>query len=672
MARETVEIDRTVPVKPEALWQVLRSFDISWHPVVKKCQLLRGPNGAVQRHFSDTDGYDYLEQQIYFSDTEKTLSYVLLSGIEALNSYQATVSVTPEDAGSRIRWTAEIHAARSRIDAIAKGTQAIFELAVETLAKPGRKPRRPADKAVNAANLSRKVIPASPKLSVLAAPSEHTGQAPLVLFLHGIGGQASNWTAQLQHLGSDYNVAALDLRGYGNSELNGNTTIDDYCADILRVADHYGTDKLVLAGLSYGAWIATSFAMRHGSRLLALVLAGGCTGMSEAAADERQRFLETREAPLAAGKQPADFADAVVNVIGGPHISAEQRELLLQSMQSIPAATYRDALQCFCNPVETFDFSRIQCPVMLITGEHDQLAGKAEIRKVSQRMLQAPMAGATYPDIRFEVIPAAGHVCNVEQPDRVNELLSEFLARVPNLAYHFKLNTLEKQREKKARVLTAAHEEFCSNGYDGASMERVAIQAQVSKPTVYQYFGDKDGLFAAVLNEGRNHLIAPLSGSTGTLVDRLWHFSWVYADFVLSEDMLSLARLILGEASRRPDVAINYHHSGPARAFNGLLEFVQECQERDELNSDDADLIANDLWSLILSGPRDYYLHHATERPEQQELLRAIGHGLRVFIKVYSTSVDADLKALQHKIQQFEQQPRQGETCLQKANASSQ
>jgi len=49
----------------------------------------------------------------------------------------------------------------------------------------------------------------------------------------------------------------------------------------------------------------------------------------------------------------------------------------------------------------------------------------------------------------------------------------------------------------------------------------------------------------------REHILAPLSAPYGKLVDRLWNFSWVYADFVLRPDMLSLARPLLGEGSAR-------------------------------------------------------------------------------------------------------------------------
>jgi pimeloyl-ACP methyl ester carboxylesterase len=85
-------------------------------------------------------------------------------------------------------------------------------------------------------------------------------------------------------------------------------------------------------------------------------------------------------------------------------------------MAAIPAATYRDALTCFTNPLERFDFSRLTMPVLMMTGEHDRLAPPAEIRGIAGRIWDS----APRPDVRFEVIPDAGHVCNVEQPEAYN------------------------------------------------------------------------------------------------------------------------------------------------------------------------------------------------------------------------------------------------------------
>ncbi|MFI6156037.1 TetR family transcriptional regulator [Kitasatospora sp. NPDC051170] len=51
----------------------------------------------------------------------------------------------------------------------------------------------------------------------------------------------------------------------------------------------------------------------------------------------------------------------------------------------------------------------------------------------------------------------------------------------------------------KERILTAAAAEFAAHGVAGARVDRIAASAQANKRAIYDYFGDKDGLFAAVL-----------------------------------------------------------------------------------------------------------------------------------------------------------------------------
>ena len=166
--------------------------------------------------------------------------------------------------------------------------------------------------------------------------------------------------------------------------------------------------------------------MRYPEKLVGLVLSGGCTGMSEAGPEEREAFRVSREVPLNAGQTPADFAPAVVKVLAGPNASEAVKAELLASMAAIPAATYRDALVCFTNPRERFDFARLNMPVLMMTGEHDRLAPPSEIRGVAERILAQPK----HPDVRYETIADAGHVCNVEQPEAYSRVLLEFLVRL--------------------------------------------------------------------------------------------------------------------------------------------------------------------------------------------------------------------------------------------------
>ena len=362
------------------------------------------------------------------------------------------------------------------------------------------------------------------------AEAGNDGPQALVIFLHGIGGNASNWAAQVAETGQFGRSVAINLRGYGGSALNnGQTDIEDHCNDILSLADHLGARRLVLVGLSMGAWIATSFAMRHGDRLAGLVLAGGCTGMSEAPESVRKAFLTSRGAPLDAGQAPVDFAPEVVEMISSDGAHPDVRTALTASMSAIPAETYRDALRCFCNPPERFDFRHITCPVLMITGDQDRLAPPEEIRSVSRRIHDA--GGA--PFVRFEVLKDAGHVCNLEQPQAFNAVLTEFLSTLPDLA-PAPTNKQKKRAEKRQRILSAALEEFSRNGFGSTTMEAIAARATVSKPTLYSLVGDKEAIFAQVLDQGRATIVAPLAKGDGALVDVLWDFAWTYARFCLA------------------------------------------------------------------------------------------------------------------------------------------
>lgn len=426
MATELVRVTGMAAAEPAEVWAIARDFSGAWHPFIERIETRRDSKGAEVRRFT-TKGDDalYEEQKTYFSDSDRTLAYEHLAGIEGIDGYCAELSVNGrEDGGSTIEWTARIEAPARRAKEAALGTATVFEAGIAALGSlAGMGAARPLQAVSPPRSISLETISIAgqPLLEVTAS---HGAGKTLVLFLHGIGGERSNWVPQLQAVGENWRVAALDLRGYGGSRLGPEpTTIDAYCDDILRVASALGAEKLVLVGLSYGSWIATSFAMRYPDRLAGLVLSGGCTGMSEADVTEREAFRQSREAPLAAGKVPADFAPAVVGVLAGPNAGEAVRKALLASMAAIPVATYRDAINCFTHPPERFDFSKLTMPVLMMTGEHDRLAPPSEIRGVARRILQeAPLAF-----VRFEVVPDAGHVCNVEQPQAYNAILLEWL-----------------------------------------------------------------------------------------------------------------------------------------------------------------------------------------------------------------------------------------------------
>lgn len=429
MARDTVQVLGHVPLAPEAVWAVARDFCGLWHPWMATIREERDPRGALIRVFT-VKGEDtvYREQLTWFSDSDRSLGYTHLDGIAGCEAYDARMTVSPATGGGTVvSWSASVRAPSSRLGPICDGTKAVFEAGIAALEGLARDRVAPMAKfkVTPLPNTEPRSIDDLPRLALTTAGGQ--GRR-LCLFLHGIGGNRDNWDLQVAVASGIMPAAALDLRGYGDSTLGPRqSTVDDYCDDILRVMQVMGAERLVLVGLSYGSWIATSFAMRHPQLLDGLVLSGGCTGMSEAGPDEREAFRISREVPLNAGQTPRDFAPAVVKVLAGPDAPEAVRETLFASMAAIPAATYRDALVCFTNPLEKFDFSKLTMPVLMMTGEHDRLAPPAEIRGVAGRIWDS----APRPDVRFEVIAGAGHVCNLEQPGPYNRHLTDFLRKLP-------------------------------------------------------------------------------------------------------------------------------------------------------------------------------------------------------------------------------------------------
>jgi pimeloyl-ACP methyl ester carboxylesterase len=422
MPRDRVQVRGQLAAEAGAVWAMARGFLDPWHPAINRIDAEPGVHDT--RRFT-VKGEDtvYRERLTYRSDSDRVLAYRMLSGIEGADRYDARLSVGANDTGASVLWSAEISARADRLAAICSGTEAVFRMGIDALAHARPTPPAQRPSAAGPVPVETRLLDGTPRLALSVAGNS----GPLVIFLHGIGGGRVNWHRQLHALAPFARAVALDLRGYGGSTLGfGPSTVDGYCDDILRVADAFGADRFVLVGLSYGAWIATSFAMRHPGRLMGLVLSGGCTGMSEAGPEEREAFRISREVPLDAGQRPADFAPAVVTILAGPQAGAETRAELLASMAAIPAETYRDAIHCFTNPLERFDFSRITLPCLLMTGEHDRLAPPAEIRAVAGRILDA----SPEPDVRFEVIGGAGHLCNIEAPGEYDAHLIPFLQRV--------------------------------------------------------------------------------------------------------------------------------------------------------------------------------------------------------------------------------------------------
>ena len=205
-------------------------------------------------------------------------------------------------------------------------------------------------------------------------------------------------------------------------------------------------------------------------------------------------------------------------------------------------------------------------------------------------------------------------------------------------------NRLNRERA----ILDAALKVFAAQGYTGASMDAVAAEAGVTKPTLYSYFPSKESLFQAMMLGKRDAMLDVFEHpSDQGMVADLLVFAWAYADTVMRPEMLSLARLIIGEVQRFPEIGRAYQASGPDHLLRGIMRYLDGQRRAGRLAFEDAELAAQDLWGLILSAPRTQALYMPDALPDRATLQRYITNGLRVFLKAYSTAPAPDLQQLE-------------------------
>jgi pimeloyl-ACP methyl ester carboxylesterase len=204
-----------------------------------------------------------------------------------------------------------------------------------------------------------------------------------VLLLHGWPVSERVWVSQVSALrDAGFDVYAPHLYGKGPS-------IDDWAAQLLRDVD----GPLVAVGASMGGYCALAIARRAPERVVGMVLVGS---RADADSFERRRFRQEQIADLRAGHRP-ELADEDADL---EHLAVAQEAM-------------RDRLD-LTGVVASFGG-----PLLVCVGEQDDVVSVDEARELAERAL----------DGRLEVFPGASHFVALDQPERFNDVLLEFLAQ---------------------------------------------------------------------------------------------------------------------------------------------------------------------------------------------------------------------------------------------------
>jgi pimeloyl-ACP methyl ester carboxylesterase len=258
------------------------------------------------------------------------------------------------------------------------------------------------------------------------------GQGPALVFLHGLGASWQSWLENIPEFARDHRVVAMDLPGFGYSELpDQDISIEYYANWTFRLLDVLGIDEGAVVGNSMGGFIAAEMAIRRPERVQRLAVVSAAV------------FWQTyrRAQPLV---QLARLSDAIVaralmrvsdDVATRPRLRSWalatagfryphliDKELAHEMVRSARRTDgFLPALEALADfPLEE-ELPKISCPALIVWGAHDTLVPVKDAKRMEELI----------PDSRRVVFERTGHVAMLERPERFNRLLREFLDEEP-------------------------------------------------------------------------------------------------------------------------------------------------------------------------------------------------------------------------------------------------
>jgi pimeloyl-ACP methyl ester carboxylesterase len=239
-----------------------------------------------------------------------------------------------------------------------------------------------------------------------------------IVFIHAFPFCNRMWDKQVEALQGQYRVVVPDLRGFGYSEPgDGLYTIDTHVSDLISIIDSLQLEKPVICGLSMGGYIALRALELYQPKFKGAVIAD-----TKSEADTNPFKLKRFEQiQMIRNGQRENFTEGFVKTAVSEKNYTEKPELVdfLRKMIGWQKdLTIISALLTLAARTDTTEsLEKLDLPLLVMAGKDDRLT-PPEFAKI--------IYGKTK-NSEIKIIPDAGHLPNLENPDEFNKALLDFL-----------------------------------------------------------------------------------------------------------------------------------------------------------------------------------------------------------------------------------------------------
>jgi 3-oxoadipate enol-lactonase len=238
---------------------------------------------------------------------------------------------------------------------------------------------------------------------------ESEGKGRTLILIHGAGGMSSYWVNQLTELSKKLRVIAIDLPGHGKSErMKQKPTIERYVKHVAGFMKQIKLEKAVIAGHSMGGMVVQQLVLEHPKLVEKLIII-----------DSSAKFQNQGNLPDRIRDNPVEAGLELLNRLLSPKTLAEGNLSSLMKYFRVDADFDLSILADDFDALSGIDLSgklrELKVPTLIVAGVDDMLAS-------SSLLLHENIKGS-----KLEMIPEAGHMPMLEQPEKFNKIILEFL-----------------------------------------------------------------------------------------------------------------------------------------------------------------------------------------------------------------------------------------------------
>jgi pimeloyl-ACP methyl ester carboxylesterase len=234
-----------------------------------------------------------------------------------------------------------------------------------------------------------------------------------IFMIHPLGAHSFFWTDCQKGFGPGVRLIAPDLRGSGKTpQPESPLTIEQNVADIERLREHLGLDKLVLIGCAVGGLTAGLYTARYPSRVMGLIISNPIIRISK----EAGTVLEMRAHAVRAGGMEALLPHAIDNAFKGYENALCRAKYEVEFIAHDPEGYALAALGVVGTDIGD-ELEQVRCPTLLIPGGRDALLARSHAEQIAERV----------PKAVIQDYPAGAHFIPYQEPELFGGMVSAFL-----------------------------------------------------------------------------------------------------------------------------------------------------------------------------------------------------------------------------------------------------